>query len=293
MIAATTSFQQTSGKIHGEFAQYKKRNAINSPKIDNFLAHWQDKKSHKVFGSLEVWDILTKLEGSALKPKRKGAVLIDLNSVSYAELKKGATTRKSSLTAVQHVWYVASGEGLIKSGRKSEELFEGKGVIIPPKVMFTLENTGSDPLTFYIIEEPIPSGFRPRKSIVVKYEFDNPVSSNVRRVENSDWLFSRKDGLAVLFSFNPVMYEPQSLVPPHVHGPGIEEVWIGLNGDMGVQIGSQRRPFPKGSVYKVPADGRTPHTNINASDVSKKLLWMMKIPLPEGYDQERNKGDMI
>ncbi len=276
-----------------ETAQFGMRQVRKHPEIDFFMANWQDRKGTKVGGSLTVWDILTKLEGDPLEPKKKGAVLVDLNRIAYAELKALGSTRPKTFRKYQQIWYIISGEGVIDADRESSELYAGIGVIVPPDVEFIVTNTGDKPLTYYIIEEPIPDGFRPRKSIVVKYEYDNDISTNIRRVENENLLFSREDGLAVLFSFNPVMYEPKSWVPPHVHDPGIEEVWIGIDGDMSIQVGSQRRIFPPGSAYKVPANGITPHTNINGSDVSKKLLWMMKVPLPPGYDSRMKRDGMI
>ena len=75
------------------------------------------------------------------------------------------------------------------------------------------------------------------------------------------------------------MFEPQSLVQPHLHPEGIEEVWIAIKGEIMVQVGDQRSKLPEGSAYKAPADGITPHTNINNTDVSKKMMWMMKYPV--------------
>ena len=39
------------------------------------------------------------------------------------------------------------------------------------------------------------------------------------------------------------------------------------------------RKLPAGSVYRVQANGITPHANINNTSVSKKLMWMMKVPV--------------
>ena len=76
---------------------------------------------------------------------------------------------------------------------------------------------------------------------------------------------------------------------------GEEEIWIALKGEILVQMGDKRRSFPAGSAYKVPPDGRTPHININSSNVSQKLLWMMKVPLvntPPG-SRSRSYKDVI
>ena len=93
------------------------------------------------------------------------------------------------------------------------------------------------------------------------------------------WLFSFEDGLSTLVSMNPVTYVPRSLVPPHVHLEGEEEVWFAIDSDVFIQIGKQRRKFPVGSAYKVPANGRIPHSNINVTGSPQKLMWMRKVPI--------------
>jgi len=260
------------------------------PDADLFLSSWKDTRPRKLYGSFQVWDILTKLEGTPLSPRKKGAVLTDLNAVRYAILKPAGSTRPMELTDCQYILYITAGQGMIMTEDREAELVDGIGVIVPPDIEFTLMNTGNLPMSMYIIEEPIPEDFDPRDEIVVRYEYDNQISTNVNRVDSSQWLFSIEDGMSTLVSFNPVMYEPNSLVPPHVHDPGIEEVWISINGDVQMMVGNQVRKFSPGSAYKVPADGRTPHANINKSDTSKKLLWMMKVPLVRVPRSEKPKS---
>jgi len=275
-VSAGTTGKYVPGSFRFETAQFVSR---KEPDIDMFLSHWKNSRPRKMFGALEVRDILTRCGGDALHPKKKGAVLTDLNAVSYAVLAPSASTRPRKLEKRQQIYYINSGEGIIETPERTAELTEGVGILIPPGVEFTMENTGDAPLTMYMVEEPIPEGFEPKKRIVVKYEYDNEISTNLRRVDSGNWLFGVEDGLSTLVSFNPIMFEPRSFVPLHVHEPGVEEVWIALKGELHIQVGRQQRLFPVGSAYKVPADGITPHTNINKTAVSKKLLWMMKVPL--------------
>ena len=259
----------------------------DEPDIDMFIAHWEESEPRFLYGFLEVHDILTELKGDPLHPSKKGAVLTDLNSVSFAFIKAHTSTKPSTLRKKQQIFYITSGKGTIKSGSTTAELHDGIGIIMPPGVQFSITNLDDEPLTMYIIEEPVPAGFKPNRKMLIKYEYDNEISTDVRRVGVSGWLFSIYDGLSTLVSFNPVMYEPMSMVPPHVHPEGIEEVWIAIKGDLELQVGGQRRTFPEGSAYKVPADGTTPHTNINKTEISKKLLWMMKIPLENNQRPKR------
>lgn len=250
--------------------------------IDMFIGDWHDSVPRLEFGSLEVRDILTRCGGDPLQPDKKGAVLTDINAVSYGILGANTATLSSSLDGVQFILYVDSGEGSISTASDTTRLSEGIGILMPPGIEFTMENTGNSQLTMYIIEEPIPDSFRPQQRMVVKNEFDNPISTNIHRVNDSrKWLFDRNDGLSTLVGLNPIMWEPRSFYPPHVHGEGEEEIWIAVKGEIIIQLGNKRRVFPTGSAYKVPPDMRTPHTNINSSEVSRKLLWLMKAPVRE------------
>ena len=266
---------------------YRQVENTDEPDIDMFIAHWEDSKPRFLYGFLEVRDILTELKGDPLQPSKKGAVLTDLNSVSFAFLKAHTSTNPSTLKGKQQIFYITSGEGTIKSGSTTADLYDGIGVIIPPGVRFSITNSVEEPLTMYIIEEPVPAGFRPNKKMLVKYEYDNKISTNVRRVDYRDWLFSIYDGLSTLVSFNPMMQEPMSMSPPNLHQEGTEEVWIAVKGDLQLQYGEQRRKFRMGSAYKVPENGKTPHTNINQTEISKKLLWMMKVPREENQRPQR------
>lgn len=250
------------------------------PDIDMFIGSWKESESRYIYGSLEVCDILTRCKGNPLRPEKKGAVLTDINSLSFASLAANASTTQSKLEEEQFIIYINSGKGIIKSGSRTADLHEGIGVLLPPGIEFTMTNTGNETLTMYIISEPIPEGFRPRMRMVVKDEFDNPISTSISRTNRSNnWLFSRDDGLSTFVAINPIMFEPQSLVQPHLHPEGIEEVWIAIKGEIMIQVGDQRCKLPEGSAYKAPADGITPHTNVNNTDVSKKMMWMMKYPV--------------
>ena len=255
-----------------------KHDNSEEPDIDLFTVNWKDAAPHTLYGSLEVRDLLTGLKGDPLRPTIKGAVLTDLHSISYGTLKPGASTTPSRLYRVQGIFYIASGKGIIRSGGAEAPLHEGIGVLLPPGVEFTLANTGKEPLILYMIEEPIPAGFTPGKKMAVKNDRDFPPSTNLHRADSSRWLFSLRDGLSTIVAFDQVIYEPNSMVPPHVHLPGEEEVWIAIDG-IDIQVGNEHRTLLPGTAYKVPANGTTAHANINTSKNPKRLLWMMKVPV--------------
>jgi len=68
------------------------------------------------------------------------------------------------------------------------------------------------------------------------------------------------------------------MAQPHSHDVGVEEIWIALKGDIKVHLGKQLRDLPVGSAYKIPPNGMTAHSKINASGKQIKLMWMMKVP---------------
>ena len=292
LLVAFVKIRDTASENQGSSNQYGSETELD---IDMFFGSREDSESRYIYGSLEVRDILTKCHGDPLRPTEKGAVLTDINSLCFAVLEKHLSTTQSTLSGVQQIFYILSGEGIIQSGKRTIVLRHGIGIIVPPDIEFTITNNCEEQLTMYIVEEPIPEYFMPKKWLVVKDEYDNPISTNRRRVSSKDFLFSRYDGLSTLMAFNPVMFEPKSFVPPHVHTEGEEEVWIAIKGEMMTQLGLQRRKLPPGTAYKVPPDGKTPHININNTDVSKKLMWLYKVPergVPARNRQRKLKGVM-
>ena len=250
----------------------------NSQGIDRFIGNRADSPVKKFLGTFDSRDILTKAPRETGKDTPNGAVLTDIKALSFVTLNKGTSSEKTKLKGEQYIFYVVSGTGTIETSSSKAELYQGIGVLIPPGIDFHITNTGDETLEMYLLVEPTPPGFVPKRSIVVKYEYDNPVSTNVNRGSSDQWLFNIEDGLAVIAGINPVMFEPKSFVPPHAHPPGVEEIWLVIDGDIQVVIGNDSRNLPTGSAHRAPSDNKTPHATVNNSDVSKKTLWILKIP---------------
>lgn len=246
------------------------------PDIDMFISSYKESLNRHIFGSLLERDILTRCEGDPLRPKSRGAVLTNLKRFTHALLEAHTSTTPSSLKNEQSIFYIASGKGIIKSGGKTAELYEGIGVLMPPDTEFTMTNTGDEPLTMYIMTENIPEGFSLKKAMVVHDE-------NVTEFSSSDvhWshcyktLFGKRDGLATLRGMGPVWFNPMTMGQPHSHREGVEEIWFSLRGDITILIGKQIRKFPPGTAYKIPPNGKTPHSTINVTDELIKVFWMM------------------
>jgi mannose-6-phosphate isomerase-like protein (cupin superfamily) len=255
----------------------KQFDPATDPCIDLFMGHWKDSMPRSLYGSLVVRDILTRCDGDPLHPARKGAVLTDLVSVSYATLYPHAATALSTLAGEQQVFYINSGSGTIRAGKQTAELRGGIGVLMPAGLEFAMTNTGGEPLTMYLVTEPLAPGFKPEKDMMVSDANARGLSMSVHWSNLDRGLFW-KSGLSTLLGIGPVMLDAMTIAQPHSHEKGVEEVWIALDGDIRVLLGKQLRALPVGAAYKVPADGITAHANINQTDRPVNLMWMMRVP---------------
>jgi mannose-6-phosphate isomerase-like protein (cupin superfamily) len=251
------------------------------PDIDLFISHWTESPNRHAHGNLLIKDIFTPLAGEPLRPERRGAVLTDLVAVSYAWLDARLSTTPDKLEDIQYILFIVSGAGTITAGNDTHPLYDGVGVILPPDLTFTMTNTGTDPLGMYIVTEPIPSGFTPNTALKIIDSNTVPI-----RTSTTHWshigrrMFSDFDGLSVIQGLGPQLFSPMTMSQPHSHAAGGEEIWIALRGDIQALIGKQVRDFIPGSAYKIPADGRTPHANINVSDEPIRMFWIQVQPPP-------------
>ena len=242
------------------------------PDIDLYMVNWKDSAPKKTYGALTEQAIFTK--GDPMKPPARGAVLKYSNRFSHAVLEPKATTGPATLKGEQEVYYILSGKGAIKTGKKNVDLYEGICILMPANLTFTMTNSGSEPLTMYLVNEPIPQGFRPNEDILVKDENTIPITST-----NGHWchivkgLFSAADGFGTLEAVLTVSLDPMTISHPHSHDPGCEEVWTEISGTSIAFIGKQIRMQQVGTGYMIPPNGNTPHCNINTSDKPVKFFY--------------------
>ncbi|MHB9027764.1 MAG: cupin domain-containing protein [Candidatus Latescibacterota bacterium] len=260
----------------------KPYNPKTDPDIDLFIGHWKDNPPRHIWGSLIERDILTKSAGDPLKPHTKGAVLTYINRLTYGLLDIGNATAPSRLSGEQAVLYFDKGKGSFSANGKTVEVFSGITILLPPGIEFILRNTGNEPLTMFIMAEPIPVGFTPKTEIVVKDENTMPVDgANIHWSHIPKFFFGKQDGLAVIDGMAPVWYDPVTMGQPHSHNPGFEEIWFSVDGDPTILLGKELRPFPAGAAYKIPADYITPHSTINVKGKPAKVFWFIIRTVPE------------
>jgi mannose-6-phosphate isomerase-like protein (cupin superfamily) len=245
--------------------------------IDLYFGDWHSAQPRTTHGSLVERDIFTK--GDPQHPTQKGAVLRYLNSYTYATLAPRASTKATRLEGQQEIYFVESGKGTATAGGQSANLFRNIAVLMPANLEFIIKNTGDEPLTMYVINEPTPAGFRPNSSMLVRDENKIPITSS-----DGHWahivktLFVTQDGLGTLESVLTVTLDPLTVGKPHVvDHDDIEEVWQSLYGTSLAFVGNQlRRQTPGMAFYHIP-DNKTPHTNINPSeDAQAKFLYFAR-----------------
>jgi len=252
-------------------------------RIDMFMADWRESNPRHEHGSLVLRDILTR--GDNFAPIQRGAVLERFNSVSRGVLAGRASTTPSRLTGQQEIFYILSGKGEIKSSAETSELRKDIGVFIPAGVEFTMRNTGDEPLTMIVVNEPTAGNFKPREKILIRDERKSPIGIPVDGSPynspgaSGHWahitrgLFSRADGLAAMSGIITVTINPLTLGEPHTHEPSHEEIWVALEGTSLAMLGAQIRMQRPGMAFMLRPDETMLHANINHGETPVKFLW--------------------
>ncbi len=243
--------------------------------IDMYMKSWKESMPRHTHGSLVERDILTK--GNPMNPSTRGAVLKYVNSFTYATLHAHGYTTPTTLKGEQEIFYIINGKGTVTAGDKSADLYSGIAILMPANLEFTMTNTGDIPLTMYLINEPITSGFRPNKYMLVVDENTTPITTSTAHwVGIVKPLFTTSDGLGTLESILTCAFNPMNFFHPHSHVEGCEEVWITLNDEIYVLLGKQIRLQLPGTAYMIPPDGITPHANFNVSDKIIKMFYFAR-----------------
>jgi quercetin dioxygenase-like cupin family protein len=238
-------------------------------RIDLYFGDWHGSASRLSHGSLLERDVFTR--GDPQNPPHKAAVLRFLNSYTYATLAPQASTKPTRLDGQQEIYFVQSGRGTATAAGQTAELSRNIAILMPANLEFTIKNTGDQPLTMYLINEPTPANFRPNPTMLVRDENKLPITSS-----DGLWshivktLFVTADGLGTLQSVLTVTLDPLTMGKPHVvDHDDIEEVWTALDGTSLAFVSNQlRRQTPGMSFYHIP-DNKTPHTNINQNEDSQ------------------------
>ncbi len=257
------------------------------PDVDMFINHWSNSVPRVMFRHMVFRDVLLPLEGpDHLHPTIKGSVLLEQDAISYATLEPGATANGRASDGQQHVFYVSGGEGTLSAKGKSYDIKEGNGFILTAEFDFEMTCTG-DMLTFYVVTERLASDFEANKDLVVTNRFERNKGTGAHWAHIGNGFIGRGDGMANYGGLNLVTIDARTIPHPHSHNEGIEECWIMVKGDTMLLLGKQLRDCRAGTIYKIPANGLTAHTNINTGDKPVQMIHMMKSVRGEAKEYSR------
>ncbi|MFC1550976.1 cupin domain-containing protein [Candidatus Latescibacterota bacterium] len=257
-------------------AAFAQRNrGVDGRAIDSYFGNWRESMPGFIHGGIITRDILTK--GDPLNPPYKGAVLKYTNAFVYGSLDTGASTVPEALDGEQEIYYIISGTGEFVAGGETAQLYPGIAVLMPANLEFSMKNTGTEPITMYIVTEPIPEGFRPNKKMLVKDVNTLPIDSTTGHwVHIVKYIFVTEDGLGTLERILTVAFDPLTIGDQHFHGEGTEEVWTALSGTSLAFMGRQLRKQPPGTAYMIPPDGATTHSNLNPGEEQIKIFYFAR-----------------
>ena len=266
--------------LTADFSRLDARNIDppNEHDVEMYIASWRDAFPQIRHGNLYVREMLTSLVGpDDLHPTRTGAVLSNATTVSYGLLEPYSRAHPvaGELDGVQQLWVVNSGDGTITSGGRTIALSRDKAFIVTPGMDYTI-TAGSDYMTFYMVSEKLPAGFRPSTELRV---IDNRAAPTTVRdwVDIEKTLVGRADGLAQYASVTRVdMPAAMAMARPTSAAPGTEEIWIATDGDVDMLFGKRLRKLPAGTAYRVPPTGITARTHLNVSGQPASFLRIVK-----------------
>ena len=273
LITASTASAQTRDLTRLDPKPYDPKVDIN---MDMFMSHWKDSMPRHEHGGLIVRDVFTRnTTGDPLKPKTKGAILTHLTGYMHGTIYQHSSTTPSTLDGEQKIFYFIDGEGTITTGGETADVYRYTGVLIPEGLEFVIKNTTDKPLEMYIIVEPVPDNFKPRKTMLVRYENDLPFSSSHGHWVNiTKPLFKKDDGLAIITGMSPVWLDPMTMAQAHASlPPQVDVLWMALEGKINTLLGKKLRRLSPGTAFANPGDGKVYHANINVTDGPIKLLW--------------------
>ena len=233
------------------------------PNVDMFVNDYRNAKPRTAYGSLVFRDILTRLEGDPIHPARKGAVLSDIATVSYATLAPGATATGRAPRGDVQIFLATAGEGKITVNSKSYDVKDGVGFTLTPDFDFKLTSAGKTPLAFYVRAQPLPDNYKPSPDLVVVNRFDLD-----RRV-GAHWVHTCNGGPSGMMLCT---IPPHTMPQPHSHAG--EEAWIMVKGETILSLGKNLRRMVPGQAYRIPPTGITAHSNLNLGEEPVEMIYM-------------------
>lgn len=236
----------------------------NHPDVPMFIGDYRDAPPRAAYGGLVFRDMLTQLTTEEpLRPDSRGAVLQYMKAISHASLAPGATATGRAPAGDRQVFYTAAGTGSLTVNGRSHAIADGTGFTLTADFDFTLTNTGTEPLEFYVRWETLPDNYTLSGDVTLVDRFQND------RQIGAHWVHICNGGPN---GFNLCTIAPRTMPHPHSH-PG-EEVWIAVRGETVLTLGKYMARMVPGQAYRIPPTGLTAHSNINLGDEPVQMLFV-------------------
>ena len=271
LFIATFIFAQQKRFIpsYEEGAEYVNEHPEKAPGVYPYVNTWKNSRVNIGHGGFAEQAIFTR--GDPLNPTRKGAVLKYIKAYSHGFLYGNEKTEPAKHDKEQVVFYVMKGFGRVEAGSESAEIKEGSGVFIPAGLEYSFSNTTGVALEVIIIVEEIPSGFIPKKEMIVKSYYDPAPGFWGNYVTHT--LFGRNDGLSEPMSIFVVTMNNFSSGVPHYHIEGCEEIWLKLKGEENLcLLGKKLLRQNTGDAFLAPT--LVPHSVINHTESPMAWLYL-------------------
>ena len=233
-----------------ELDEYNHRYPETDTDVRLYMNNWRNSQIITGHGGFFERPILT--PGDPTNPPRIGAVLKYIKAYNHGSLEEGSRTLKTKHDKEQVFFYITNGTGRVEAGGKSADVSEGTGVFIPARLEYQFSNTSSTlPLECLIIVEDITEGFEPLKEMKTgSYKDHMPGAgmhwAHIGRGIVDGVKFANPMGLAV------VSIDAFDIAQPHMHGPGVEEIWCQLKGRSLLLFGNRLFWQDVGTAFLIP-----------------------------------------
>jgi mannose-6-phosphate isomerase-like protein (cupin superfamily) len=256
-----------------EMDEYNHRYPETDTNVEMYMHNWKQSTIHSgsvLHGGWVEREYL--YPGDPTNPPFPGAVLKYMKSYNHGRLDPLKSSQKYSNDSEQTLFFILKGVGTVTAGGETIELSHGTGVFMPAGLEYQFKNTCSENyLEAVIVSEEIPSDFEPIKEMKYGTYLDSEPRAGMH------WAHIAHGILSGAKWYNPVGFIVVSVdafdaAQPHMHGPGVEEVWTMLKGDSLLIFGNRLFMQTEGTSFLIPPNFRVPHCSINHSD--KPMYWL-------------------
>ncbi len=275
-VFSTIAFGQDKAPTYFEMDDYNHRYPETDTNIDLYLRSWKNSPVYRgsvLHGGWIERPYLT--PGDPLNPPRPGAVLKYIKSYNHGRLDAGSKTQKTSHEKEQVFFYITKGKGRVEAGGRTVEISEGSGIFIPARLEYQFFNDCDLSMEAVIVAEEITDDFEPAEEMVTGSYHNSIPRAGMHWAHIGRGIFQGgRPKFQNPIGFSAVSVDAWDMAQPHIHGPGVEEIWCQLKGDSLLMFGNQLRVQEVGMAFLIPPNFKIPHSSINHTDEPMQWLYM-------------------